>query len=47
MVISGILNYLPTDMDILTKFSGSHTILGGATKPKFRRVGHRSQGATN
>ena len=34
-MIGGISNYLPTDMDILTKFSGSHTILGGAMKPKI------------
>ena len=47
VLILGILNQLPTDTDILTKSSGSHTIFGGATKPKFRRVGHRSQGATN
>ena len=38
---------LPLHSDILTNFSGGYTFPSDVTKPKFRRVGHRSQGATN
>ena len=37
----------PPHSDISMNFSGGHTFPSDATKPKFRRVGHKSQGATN
>ena len=46
-MILSIFNYLPTHLDILMKFSGSHIILSGAMKPKFPHVSHRSQGVMN